>query len=92
MKKYVKPEVVETKEYAEGVYLASGGSTDSFFRSIQMCIVSDHMRQHNSIASSMRKVKLSADGVCNTMAYSKTHSIKCHTCQTGCIVYFFPCD
>ena len=28
MKKYVKPEVVETKEYAEGVYLASGGSTD----------------------------------------------------------------
>lgn len=25
MKKYVKPEVVETKEYAEGVYLASGG-------------------------------------------------------------------
>ncbi len=23
MKKYVKPEVVETKEYAEGVYLAS---------------------------------------------------------------------
>ena len=29
MKKYVKPEVVETKEYAEGVYLASGGSTDN---------------------------------------------------------------
>ena len=28
MKKYVKPEVVETKEYAEGVYLASGGSQD----------------------------------------------------------------
>ena len=23
MKKYVKPEVVETKDYAEGVYLAS---------------------------------------------------------------------
>ena len=29
MKKYVKPEVVETKDYAEGVYLASGGSTDN---------------------------------------------------------------
>lgn len=29
MKKYVKPEVVETKEYAEGVYLASGSSSDN---------------------------------------------------------------
>ncbi len=29
MKKYVKPEVVETKEYAEGVYLASGNSSDA---------------------------------------------------------------
>ena len=29
MKKYVKPEVVETKEYAEGVYLASGDSSDA---------------------------------------------------------------
>ena len=29
MQEYVKPEVVETKEYAEGVYLASGGSTDN---------------------------------------------------------------
>ena len=32
MKKYVKPEVVETKDYAEGVYLASGGSTDNSLR------------------------------------------------------------
>ena len=26
---FVQPEVVETKDYAEGVYLASGGSTDN---------------------------------------------------------------
>lgn len=37
MKKYVKPEVVETKEYAEGVYLASGGSTDNSSGSGRSC-------------------------------------------------------
>ena len=39
MKKYVKPEVVETKEYAEGVYLASGGSTDNSSGPEETCLL-----------------------------------------------------
>ena len=60
-----------------------------FFRSIQMRIVFDYVRQYDGIASSVGKMELSSNGVCNTVTDPKTDFIKCHSGQTGCIVYLF---
>ena len=54
-----------------------------------MRIVFDYVRQYDGIASSVGKMELSSNGVCNTVTDPKTDFIKCHSGQTGCIVYLF---